>query len=59
LRFIGIALIEENDNLDNLIDIFSKIFTVVSHSDFDKQIVSYLKANKIATLDIIAKYIAF
>ena len=59
LRFIGIALIEENDNLDNLIDIFSKFFTVVSHSDFDKQIVSYLKANKIATLDIIAKYIAF
>jgi hypothetical protein len=59
VKFLGTALIEENDNLDNLIDIFSKTFTVISHSDFDMQIISQLKANKIATLGVIAKYIAF
>ncbi|MDT8336439.1 MAG: flagellin lysine-N-methylase [Candidatus Izemoplasmatales bacterium] len=55
LRYLAINLSYSKDTSEDLIDILSKTFTVIDHSEFDKELADYFNDNNLNNLDILAK----
>jgi hypothetical protein len=58
-KFIAINLVNEKSNLEELIDILSLSYTVISHSDFDKLISVFMNEEGYNNLSKLAKLIQF
>jgi len=55
LRYLTINLMHELKTSESLIDIFSKTFTVISHSEFDRQIAGIFAKEGVCNVDKVAK----
>jgi len=55
LRYLAVNLMLTKKTQDDFIDIVSKSFTVISHSEFDKQISSFFKRKNINNINTLAK----
>lgn len=59
LRYISINLMYDKSTLEDFIDITSKSFTVISHSEFDKLLASLMKRYNLHVSDNLAKIMQF
>lgn len=57
LRYTVIGLVEKENNLNDLVDILSRAYTVISHSDFDNLISSLMISLKVREIDSLKKII--
>ena len=57
LRYTVIGLVEKENNLNDLVDILSRAYTVISHSDFDRLISRLMKTGKADGIDSLNKII--
>lgn len=55
LRHLALNLSYSKDTIEDLVDILSKTFTVIGHSEFDRELAGYFNDYGLNNLDILAK----
>jgi hypothetical protein len=59
LRYISIALMKNQNNIEGFIDIVSKTFTVTAHSVFDRQIANLMREKNLIDHNSLIKILSF
>jgi hypothetical protein len=55
LRYISVLTINDHSSTQNLVDLWSRVFTVIAHSSFEKNLVVWLKELRLSDVDLLNK----